>query len=226
MWSKYFCINIIWIQSWLTLFNICALPLKFGIFVPNFKTSFIIFLSIVSHCFSKCCSLTYNITIRAPIVSIRSPSDGTGRRAPYPSVFIQCVNGRDPMANELWSHRLDRIFHGVQPTAWLYIPPGTDVEFIKGYLNTYGRCLRIIGQSFINGSVQLIGFPEAWVISLPYISNATNADTNIGWVCTGEARNSNSSTSTSSWGRTSNVSPGNSLRIPACSRVVQSRKHN
>ena len=54
---------------------------------------------------------------RAPMGIIWIPFDGTGSRDPDPSVFIQCVNGMEPMANELLSHGLNCIFRDVHPTA-------------------------------------------------------------------------------------------------------------
>ena len=94
-------------------------------FRVQFQNHFIFILSIVSHCYSNRCSLPYNILRRAPMGSIRIPSDGTGSGAPDPRVFIQCVKGREPMDNELWYHGLDCLCRDVHPTARLDIPPGT-----------------------------------------------------------------------------------------------------
>ena len=58
--------------------------------------------------------------------SILRPSDGTGIGDPCTSFFIQCVNDREPMANELWSHGLDGLCRDIHPTARVEIPPGTD----------------------------------------------------------------------------------------------------
>ena len=66
------------------------------------------------------------MTRHAPTGGIWRPSDGTGSEATYPSVFIQCVNSWEPMANKLWSHGLDDICRDVHPTAQVDIPPGTD----------------------------------------------------------------------------------------------------
>ena len=78
-------------------FNIFALALKFRIFVPNFKISFIVFLSIIFHCLSNLCSLFYSIIRRTPVGDANNPSY-PGSRAPDLAVFIQCVNSRDPKA--------------------------------------------------------------------------------------------------------------------------------
>ena len=63
----------------------------------KFQNRFIFFLSVLSHCFSNHCSLPFNITRRALVGSIRHTYDGNGSRHLYPSVFVQCVNGWDPM---------------------------------------------------------------------------------------------------------------------------------
>ena len=72
--------------------------------------------------------------------------DGTGNRDPDPSVFFQCVNGQDPMANDFWSHGLDSLCSDAQPTAQVLIPPRTEGEFITDYLTTNRRRIRIFGQ--------------------------------------------------------------------------------
>ena len=128
-----------------TQFNIFVLALKFGMFEFNLKISFIVFFSIVFHCCSNRCLLSYNMIRQTAIGSIWSPSDGTGSGATDPIVLIQYVNGWEPMANELWSHGLDGLCHDVHPTARVEIHPGTDGEFIMEYLTTDGWRIKIIG---------------------------------------------------------------------------------
>ena len=82
---------------------------------------------------------------RTPVGSIWCPSDGTVRRAPSPRVFIQCVNGQEPMSYDLWSHGLDGLCHDVHLTAGVDIPHGTDGELVTEYWNTNGRRISIIG---------------------------------------------------------------------------------
>ena len=84
-------------------------------FVPNLKINFIVFLSIVSNCISDRCSFPYNILRRAPIINTWRPSD-SGSGDPDPIILIQCVNGREPMSQELWSHILYGISRAVHPT--------------------------------------------------------------------------------------------------------------
>ena len=113
---------------------------------------------------------------RAPIGSICRPSYGTGKWAPYPIVFIQCINLREPMANELWSHGLDGLSRDFQPTSRVDILPGTDREFITKYFTNDRRHIRIIDKSSVNGSVQFTGIPEGWGSSsdiMTYIPNTT-----------------------------------------------------
>ena len=76
---------------------------------------------------------------------IQSPYD-YGRGAPDPRIFIHCVNGREPMAHELWSHGLDGLSCNVNPTTRVDIPTGTFGEFITEYLTPDERQNRIIGQ--------------------------------------------------------------------------------
>ena len=99
------------VQRWLTPFNIFALKLKFVVFPPNSKISFVVFFATVlffSHRVSKRCALSYSIICRAPIGDIRQPSD-SGSGAPDPDAFIQYVDGRQPMSQKLWCHRIDGI---------------------------------------------------------------------------------------------------------------------
>ena len=61
-----------------------------------------------------------------PMGIICRTSVGTGSGAPDNRIFVQCINVRDPMANDLWSRGLDSIRRDVHPTARVEIPPGTD----------------------------------------------------------------------------------------------------
>ena len=60
------------------------------------------------------------------------------------------------------------------------IPPRNDGKLLTDYLTTDGRRIRIIGKYYVNGSVQFIVSPKVWGSILPYISNDTILDTNIG----------------------------------------------
>ena len=94
------------------------------------------------------------------------------------------------------------------------------------YFSTDGRRIRIIGQYYVNGSVQLNGVLEVWISSLLYISNATITDTNRGWGWTGTAINSTISTATVIWGTPINTSTANSPRIPVIYCVARSRNRD
>ena len=206
-------------QRWSTQFNIFALALKFGIFVHNQKIGFMVFLSIVFYCCPNRCSVPYNMFRHASMGSIRCHYYVTGFGAPDISVFVQCVNIRDPMENNLWSHGLYSIYRDICPTALVEIPPGIDIEFVTGYLIADGRRIRIIGKDSVTGSVKFTGSPEVWGSSLIYISDAAIPDTNKGWGWTGTDRNITGSTVTGSWVRTIHSSPDNSPRIPVFSSV-------
>ena len=99
-------------------FQYFALILRFGIFVPNLKISFIFSLSVVSHCISKRCSFPYSMLRQAPMGDIWRPSDSG--------------------SHELWSRGLDGPSRDIHPAAQIDIPTRTVVEFITDYL-TPGR---------------------------------------------------------------------------------------
>ena len=124
-------------------FQFFALALKFRIFVPNFKISFIVFLSLVFHCVSNRCSLSYSMLRCAPIGYFWRPYN-YGIVDPDTKFFIQCYNGRDPMIQELWCHRLASICCEVHPTARLEIATGDVGEFTTNYLTCDRRCNSII----------------------------------------------------------------------------------
>ena len=151
------------IQRWSTHFNIFALSLKFGIFVPNYKISFIAFLSIVYRCISNRCSLPYIFVRCVPMGDIHSPSV-YGSKAPDVSIFIQCVSGREPVAHKLWSHGMDGLSLNIHPVAQVDIPTVNVGSFFTEYLNTDRRENRIIGESSVNGSVQFTEITKFWVV--------------------------------------------------------------
>ena len=75
---------------------------------------------------------------------IRQLSD-SGSRDPYPSAFIQCVDGIDPMIHELWCHGIDGLCCEVHPTARIDISVGNTGELVTEYLISNGRSNHIIG---------------------------------------------------------------------------------
>ena len=94
---------------------------------------------------------------------IRRPYD-FGSRDQYPSVLIQCFNGRDTMVHELWSHVLDGISHDVHPTAWVEIPTGNVGEFVTEYQTTGGWRNRIIGNFLSMRAFNSLKFLEFGVV--------------------------------------------------------------
>ena len=161
-----------------------------------------------------------------PMGSIWNPSDVSGSGAPDTRVFIQCIKGREPMANELWYHGFDCLCRDVRPTARLDIPPGTFRSFITEYITADGTRIQTIGKNSVNGSVQFTGFREFWGSSFPYISNTFIPDTNRRWGWNGTDINSTSSTSSVIWGRTIDASPDYSLMSSDIYHVVQSHNHD
>ena len=68
----------------------------------------------------------------------RRPFD-YGSRDPDPGTFIQCVDGRETMIQELWCPRIDGICHEVHPTACIDIPTVTIRELVTKYLSANGK---------------------------------------------------------------------------------------
>ena len=86
--------------------------------------------------------------IRRPFIScIGVPGTGS---------LIQCVNGREPQIQELSCWDIYGIFGEVHPTARVDIPYRTVREFFTEYISENGRRKQIIGELFINGSVQFM----------------------------------------------------------------------
>ena len=95
-----------------------------------------------------------------------------------------------------------------------------------------GRCNRIIGLNSVNGIIKLLGLPEFWGSSLPYVSNDFIPEYR-GWGtggCTGtyitNSTSINSTGSTGNWGRTINSSTTDSLRIPIWTLTLTSRNRD
>ena len=117
---------------WSTHQNILAL--KFFIFLPNLKLSFVVIV-LVRLCLIDCnsCSFTKNMVRPAPMGTIHRPSD-YGSRGTDTTAFIQCNNGQELLINKLWCLGLDWICHKVHPTALVDIPGGTIRELVTNYL--------------------------------------------------------------------------------------------
>ena len=141
-------------------------------------------------------------------------------------VFIQCANDRDTMDHKLWSFGLNVLVYDVHPTAWVDIPTGTGGEFIVEYCTIDRRLYVIIGQYYVNWSIQVTEISKTSCSILTYISNTPLPDTTRGFVCTGTSIQSTNYTAIVIWCRTINTSPDNFPRIIVRSRVVKSRVHN
>ena len=103
---------------WLTPFNIFAIKLKFLILHPYFKTSFIFFFTVVRFFFPQ--------RLQPLPLGLQNdpPLSDSGSGAPDPGAFIQCVDGREPIIQELWCQGIDRICCEVHPTSHINIPAG------------------------------------------------------------------------------------------------------
>ena len=126
-WCLTFFTNSIWIQRWLTFFNIFSLKLKFGIFHPNFKISFIVLCNIVwfiSHSVSNRCDFSYIMIWRSQMGDIWQTCDFISGAPDY-GAFIQCTDNIETIINEFWCHGIDRMRRDVHPTANIDIYDGT-----------------------------------------------------------------------------------------------------
>ena len=95
----------------------------------------------------------------APMGTIRRPSD-SGSRVTEATSFIQCINGREPQIHDLWYMDLDGISCKVHYSALLKFPAGTIGEFVTDNLAENGSRIDIIGQLYVNDSVQFLGFTD------------------------------------------------------------------
>ena len=151
-----FCTNTSQVQRCSTPWNV--LVLKFLIFFPNLKISFMVIV-VVRLCLahSNRCSFTNNMIMCASMGTIWRPLD-YGIWGTETTSCIQFINSWDPQINEFWCQDLYRICHEVNPTAYVEIPDGTFREFVTKYLAENGRWIQIIGELYVNGSVQFFIF--------------------------------------------------------------------
>ena len=99
------------------------------------------------------------MTRRAPVGSILRPSN-SGSGGTELSEFIWCVDGREPQIHEVWAFGSDGITREVNPTAQVDAGAGVVGEFSSNYLTESGIRVPILGQIFINGSVEYLGIPD------------------------------------------------------------------
>ena len=193
MW--YFCIwhfffaNWSQVQRWSTHWK--HLALKLLIFFPNLKLGFIVIV-VVRICLthSNRCSFTKNMSRRAPMGTIRRPSD-SGSGGTEGTDFIKYIKYQETQINLLWCLGLGRIFWKFHPTARVEVPTGTAVEFVTDYLAGNGRRINIIRQLYVNDSVQFLGLSDqAWGSGLLFITNLLAHVESTGW---GSYNNSNQS---------------------------------
>ena len=87
------------------------------------------------------------------MISICWPSN-PGSGSTKDTALIQCVDGWDPQIHELLCLGLDHVSRKVHPTAQVEVVLGTFVDFVTNYLAENGRRIHIIGQLYVNNSVQ------------------------------------------------------------------------
>ena len=114
--------------------------------------------------------------------SIRIPSD-PGSGINEATAFIQCVDGWESQIHEVKCMDLDNISHEVHPTDWVEVISGTVGEFVTDYRAENGRRIQIIGQLFVNNSVQFWGVPgKGGGSGLQFICNLQAQVEATGWV--------------------------------------------
>ena len=137
-----------------------VLALKFLIFPPDFKISFIAIVIVrLCHTHSERCCFTKNMIWRRPMGSIRQPLN-PGISSTKDTAYIQCVDGRESQIHKLWCLGLDNITREVHPTAQVEVVAGLVEDFTTNYLARKRRIILIIYQLYINGGVQFLGIPD------------------------------------------------------------------
>ena len=130
VWRCYVCrfsTNRNRVQRWLTHQNILAL--KFFIFSPNYKISFIdIVLVWTCRTDSDRCCFPQNMILIQPRSSICQPSY-YGSWSSKNTEFIWCVDGQECKIHKLWCLCLDNITQEVHPTSRVEVVAGTVGEF-------------------------------------------------------------------------------------------------
>ena len=167
------------------------------------------------------------------MVSIRWPSN-PGIRSTEDTAFILCVDGWDPHIHKVWGLVLYGIIRKVHPTAQVEFPAGTVGEFVTNYLAENRYIIQIIGQLFINDSIQFLGVPaQAWLHGFIFLCNLQSpSDATVlgsgnysNQYCGGSMFNSNSFTNVD-WGVSVNAGPSNSPWIHVNLRTAAHRMRN
>ena len=149
--------NRIWVQRWLTHRNILA-P-KVLIFPLSFKIIFVavvLFWPCPAH--SSGCSFSKKMTRHRPVGTIHGNSD-SGSRGTKGPVFIRCVDSQDPQIYEIWCLSSDGVTRESHHTSQVDVGAETVGQFSSYFLSENGRIIPILGQSSINGSVELLSIP-------------------------------------------------------------------
>ena len=116
-----------------------------------------------------------------PVGPICWPFDSCSRGTKRPE-FIQYVDGRKPQMHEIWCLGSDGITHELHPKAQVYVNAGNVGQFSTNYLSKNSRRIPFLGQSSINGSVNLLGIPNFRRTSGPmFIENLLAPYDTTGW---------------------------------------------
>ena len=147
---------------------------------------------------------------RRPVVSIFWPSD-YGSGVTEDTKLIQYVDSREPQLHKMWCLGLDNFTCKIQLTVQVEVGAGTVGEFTTNHFAENGHIIRIIGQLYINGSVQFLGITNFfWNSGLLFILKNQAPTVPSGW--------GNSDTTNRNWG----VIPGRPYRNVELPGVVLS----
>ena len=118
---------------------------------------------------------------RAPMGTIRRPLD-SGDNGTEATDFKQCVDGQEPLINELWCLGLEGISRKVHPTERVEVAAETAGEFVTDCLAENGRRIEIIGKLSVNNSVQFWDMNDQGGGSgMPFIFNLLAYIDSTGW---------------------------------------------
>ena len=129
------------------------------------------------------------MTRRAPVGSIRRPSNSGSRGAEEPE-FIRSVDVRDPEMHEVWDLGSNGITREVHPTVQVNVGAGLIGQFSSNYLIENGSRIPIIVQIYINGSVDYLSITDFHRTGGPFWDNYL-LDTCYSWEDGGTTTNEN-----------------------------------
>ena len=84
------------------------------------------------------------------------------------SKFIRCVEGCEPMVNEVCILGEDGVTPNIHPTARVDVDAGVVCKFATNYLTENGFMTSIFCKKSINGSFEFLGIPDPLRTNRPY----------------------------------------------------------